>query len=362
MDSAAGPDRHWRGRLQEPEECQEPLAGASDASLADFWKTAIQKYTVCNLTMGKDKLIAMWGIAKLVRDALRIEYGEGLWEQGLEDQLAWRVTECTLKVRPSESTEVKIARKIPSWSWASMDGKIEVPDRLSNVPHYTVKDHDNRPLAFDLKGVKRVAEPTRIGDKASPDQARGMSDSVAEMQRRYKDMEKEGMTEPKTGDHHSEEVNRDDPPEFYSKSIAIQGHVGRGSLKWIALKGQWCLRADGVLEDAIDAFPDTMPNEEDTIEANPFFVVLSAKKVTRDEAVFKNTGLEDTKKPTIDWVISGHGILMKEYKADHFFRTGAFSFRKVENEVFLKLQQTYGSQNLASDKYDSARGRKFWLD
>jgi hypothetical protein len=53
---------------------------------------------------------------------------------------------------------------------------------------------------------------------------------------------------------------------------------------------------------------------------------------------------------------------MKEYKADHFFRTGAFSFRKVENEVFLKLQQAYGSQNLASDKYDSARGRKFWLD
>src|SRR5262245_7470720 len=74
MDNAARPDRHWRSRLQEPEGKHEPLAGASDDSLEDFWKTAINKYTSCALTMGKDKKIAMWGIAKLVRDARGVEY------------------------------------------------------------------------------------------------------------------------------------------------------------------------------------------------------------------------------------------------------------------------------------------------
>jgi hypothetical protein len=96
MDSLAGPDRHWRGRLQVSEDSQEPLAGAIDQSMASFWKTAIGKYTSCNLTKGSDKLIAMWGIAKLVRDALGVEYGEGLWEAQLEDQLAWHVVEASI--------------------------------------------------------------------------------------------------------------------------------------------------------------------------------------------------------------------------------------------------------------------------
>ena len=139
LDSASGPDRHWRGRLQEFEGSDEPLAGAKDDSIESFWKAAVWKYTSCNLTKGSDKLIAMWGIAKLVRDEIGIEYGNGLWEKNLEDQLAWRVAECTLVVRPSYSTEWALERKIPTWSWASMDGAIEVP--VSQVVLYAVPIH-----------------------------------------------------------------------------------------------------------------------------------------------------------------------------------------------------------------------------
>ena len=53
---------------------------------------------------------------------------------------------------------------------------------------------------------------------------------------------------------------------------------------------------------------------------------------------------------------------MKQYKVDHFRRTGSFYFRKLEFEDFEKLRRTYGDQDLSPDMFDIERGRKFWLD
>lgn len=75
MDNAAGPDRHWRGRLQI--EKADDLAGGNDQPLSAYWQTAVRKYTSCNITNRGDKLIALWGIAKLVKDAMLVEYAEG---------------------------------------------------------------------------------------------------------------------------------------------------------------------------------------------------------------------------------------------------------------------------------------------
>lgn len=378
MDGAAGPDRHWRGRLQEPEGSHEPLAGAIDSSLEYFWKTAVLKYTSCNLTKGRDKLIAMWGIAKLVRDALGVEYGDGLWEKHLEDQLAWRVAECTLDIRPSESTDESKARNIPSWSWASMDGAIEVPDRLTNQDHYVVKDHNNRPLAFDLIGVRRPATPKR-GEQASPIQTRGMSDSAVELQKRYKELEKERRGgDSEFGQHHSAKIDRDAEPKFYSKCIPIQGHIGRGRLKEYEGKKKWSLILDGLSSEDIEVFPDTKPKMANPVDANPFFVVLSAKQVIKpvgpnlsdknertnhqENGLGEYAELEDGEAEISDFMVSGVGIILKDAGNDHFRRTGALYFRNVGPRVFEKLQETYGAKDLLTSKYDPVLGRKFWLD
>lgn len=149
LDNDAATDRHWRGRLQMASDLrQAPLAGPDDDSLELFWKTAVSKYTSCNLTKGSDKLTAIWGIAKLLRDVLEEEYGAGLWEHGLEEQLAWRVAECILDTRPDE------LRQKPSWSWASMKGTIMIQDRLpGETRDYIATDHDGKPISFKLQNT-----------------------------------------------------------------------------------------------------------------------------------------------------------------------------------------------------------------
>lgn len=381
MDDAARTDRHWRGRLQEPEDSREELAGGKDDSLEAFWKTAVSKYTSCKLTNGKDKTIAMWGIAKLVRDALGIEYGAGLWEQNLEDQLTWRVAQCTRRTRPSESTDASIARDIPSWSWASMDGEVEVPDRMSLQAHYTVKDHSGRPLTMDLVGVRRywAPDPPRLGEAGSPTQSRGMSDSVVELQRRYKEMKKnsEGSKDEESFDekHMMAGLDRDLEPKFHSKSIPIQGHIGRGRLTWDQIQNRWLLQIDKMNEVNVQAFPDTIPEADNHKEMNTFFVVLSAKQVVADNpkstrvkhikneiSTATNYGEPETIAKPEGFVVAGAGLLLKDAGDHHFHRTGAFNFRNISAKSFAELQITYESELIPTNLYNSALGRKFWLD
>lgn len=381
MDNAAGPDRHWRGRLQEPEDSHEPLAGTNDQSLESFWQTAVKKYTRCNLTMGKDKLIAIWGIAKLVRDVLGVEYGEGLWEGNLEDQLAWRVEECQLAVRPSESSEWNLARNIPSWAWASMDGTIIVPDRLSDQRHFTVKDHYGQCLTFDLVGVKRSFHQELRPSKELPLlQSRGMSDSGPELQRRSKELQRDlGDIGDKTGqaqEHSPKKIEKDEEPKFHNKSIRIQGHVGRGRLEWEVTKKMWVLQLDELPNIDIEAFPDTVPDLQNPISRFPYFVVLAAKQIIkpqdtifapesrgyRDREVIGDVTEKKDDHASENFDVTGHGILLRDVGNHHFHRTGAFRFENVSNGTFLQLKKTHDWNLLPPNMYHSERGRKIWLD
>ncbi|KAF2093753.1 HET-domain-containing protein, partial [Rhizodiscina lignyota] len=144
IDTISGTDRHWRQRLQDPSLPQQgPLAGEATDSLEQFWKRAVQSYTKCNLTNGGDKLVAIWGVAKLVRAALDEEYCVGMWERNFKEQLAWRVADCRTSSRPRPL-------RAPSWSWASMDGAIELQDRLTSERLYAISSHDGKEIAFDL--------------------------------------------------------------------------------------------------------------------------------------------------------------------------------------------------------------------
>lgn len=350
MDRIAGPDRHWRGRLQELGGNQD-ISGPNDQPLSVYWQTAVRNYTSCSLTQRSDKLIALWGIAKLIKDDLGVEYGEGLWEDNLEDQLAWRVAECNLMERP-----ITKKRKIPSWSWASMDGEIIIADRLSDKSHRTVCDHNGRDLELDLKGVKRYARPARPSGPGPMLQSRVQSDSVLELKKA-----RAGVQRSIHHDDESRSAEKADPdaePVLHNYSIPIQGHVNCGLLFFHELKKAWVLRSHNNDNFDMDAYPDTVPDPtryQHTIK----FVVLSVKKVVKADE-WKVQALHND---VVEF--EGRGILVApvgQEDEDRFCRAGAFEFRGATAEVFNRLLTTVDWQTLAPKKFDAKLGRKFWLE
>lgn len=360
MDNAAGPDRHWRGRLQI--EKADDLAGGNDQPLSAYWQTAVRKYTSCNITNRGDKLIALWGIAKLVKDAMLVEYAEGLWEENLEDQLAWRVAECKLHKRPITPAH----RKIPSWSWASMDGEIIVADRLSDRKHWTVRDHNGRPLSLDLVGVKKYARalPPVFDEPAPFLQQRVKSDGAVPTKASKFDTQIDRPRHP-TGDNSKnlKKIDDDAEPALHNSSIPIQGHINCGMVRFNEVKKAWLLHIDNGLDFDIEAYPDTIPGSIEK-EHPTQFVVLSAKKVVRPKSeVFDATPEDSDNDEEID--IEGHGILLEDVSTPHdghYRRTGALRFRVATVEVFHTLLVTVGSEGLTAKEFDPKRGRKFWLD
>jgi hypothetical protein len=83
-----------------------------------LWEKIIEDYSACELTRPEDKLIALSGIAKVMRDILKDEYIVGLWKGTLDSQLLWQ--------RPPKSPflERPAQYRAPSWSWASVNGPI----------------------------------------------------------------------------------------------------------------------------------------------------------------------------------------------------------------------------------------------
>ncbi|KAI4660778.1 uncharacterized protein J4E79_005346 [Alternaria viburni] len=154
LDHKASTDRHWRGRLARNTVSSNALVGVNDnESSYTFWMSAVQNYTECDLTNQCDKTIAIWSIAKLLRDFMNEQYAAGMWSEALEEQLAWRVRDTKACKRMPE-----LDANIPSWSWASIKGAV-VPQHRLAIRSYQITDHDGAVIDFAVK------EETRQGDK-----------------------------------------------------------------------------------------------------------------------------------------------------------------------------------------------------
>ncbi|KAI4656941.1 uncharacterized protein J4E78_006832 [Alternaria triticimaculans] len=154
LDHKASTDRHWRGRLAKSTVSSNALIGVNDnESSYTFWMSALQNYTECELTNQGDKTIAIWSIAKLLRDFMSEQYAVGMWSEALEEQLAWRA-------RDTKSCEriPELDLNIPSWSWASIKGAV-VPQHRLAIRSYNITDHHGAVVQFTVK------EETRQGDK-----------------------------------------------------------------------------------------------------------------------------------------------------------------------------------------------------
>ncbi|KAF4947843.1 hypothetical protein FGADI_10122 [Fusarium gaditjirri] len=100
--------------------------GQSMKEKAEFhmrWYEMVTSYSVRNLTNDSDKMMAIAGVAYFIQQSTGFKYAAGLWEETLPFNLLWAV-DSGVKKRP-------YGRPVPTWSWASVDGKIS--HRLKKV-------------------------------------------------------------------------------------------------------------------------------------------------------------------------------------------------------------------------------------
>ncbi|KAM0421484.1 hypothetical protein ACHAPT_010657 [Fusarium lateritium] len=97
--------------------------GASDSDKLYIWKTIILQYTERNLTEPNDRLPAVSGITSELGKLWRDSNIWGLWRRWFIPLLAW------YKVDIDRVNERNLKRA-PSWSWASLDGRIHYRDPL----------------------------------------------------------------------------------------------------------------------------------------------------------------------------------------------------------------------------------------
>lgn len=100
-----------------------------------LWSELVEAYTMMHLTKVGDKLIAISGVAKQMRQILNDQYLAGLWRNHLPFHLLWtKRRDIALNTEPMEYIA-------PTWSWASINEKVTL---------YPVTDSDNERILIDI--------------------------------------------------------------------------------------------------------------------------------------------------------------------------------------------------------------------
>lgn len=303
LDHSASVDRRWRRWLQEP-------YSADSNELGDFWAAAVRTYTRCDLKFTSDKLLAIWGVAQLVRDAQAEEWGQwgaGLWSNSLAQSLMWKVSGYERAKRPgSMGTE----RVPPSWSWASVIGAIDLSDSWVEEPFYTVANHNGDDICFQSSKGN--------GDKKSKD-----------------------------------------PFAIACDSIKMKCHLGTGSLGQV--EGQKELTLFLNQRPLFRAFPDTNLANNEVYE----FLILSASKesemVLQDVAKWVDGGAFGNNETIMRHTFSGFGLLIHpvektggadsslygnmvdEITTKVYSRIGVFEFSQISEEDWQQVRLACGS-------------------
>ncbi|KAK3402148.1 heterokaryon incompatibility protein-domain-containing protein [Sordaria brevicollis] len=82
-----------------------------------LWANLVESYSACKLTFQSDKLVACSGLAKIIQARIKDKYVVGMWRRYLEHELLW-------VPRPLGASQKK-TNHLPSWTWASLDGRCE---------------------------------------------------------------------------------------------------------------------------------------------------------------------------------------------------------------------------------------------
>jgi len=93
-------------------------------TIYNLWYSAVDEYSIRRLTFPSDKLPAMAGIASRIQAVTYDEYLAGHWRREMERSLFWSPwypDPVDLRDPPARAAEYRA----PSWSWASIDGRIQ---------------------------------------------------------------------------------------------------------------------------------------------------------------------------------------------------------------------------------------------
>lgn len=80
------------------------------------WYEIVSRYSMRELTKDDDKLIALMGVAELVQLCTKRTIVAGIWEEALLFDLLWST---------SQPAEKRSSCVVPTWSWASVHGRVE---------------------------------------------------------------------------------------------------------------------------------------------------------------------------------------------------------------------------------------------
>src|SRR3569833_2107961 len=91
----------------------------------EIWNRIVEIYSKTDLTQGKDKLIALSGVAHMISGLIGCDYVAGLWRKHLASQLVWRVEPV---FNPGDRSFTHPSKRpkqyrAPSFSWASVDSQ-----------------------------------------------------------------------------------------------------------------------------------------------------------------------------------------------------------------------------------------------
>jgi hypothetical protein len=140
MDDQRRDEMRWRQALHRNDPGKR-LSWLEEADMHEFWRLTVASYTRCNLTKATDKLMGIASIASKMQKDFRIRssnanqsykeepYYVGIWQRGFVQQLAWKVTQWRPAVEPR-------VYRAPSWTWASVDGAVMPPARITQQQDY----------------------------------------------------------------------------------------------------------------------------------------------------------------------------------------------------------------------------------
>jgi hypothetical protein len=369
LDDSASTDRHWRGRLQESSSlAHSPLSGPNNDSLEGFWKSSVLRYTNSNLTHQADKSLAIWSIARLVRDASGDDYGAGMWSRALEEQLGWRVVNTETSLRSMELQYLQ-----PSWSWMSVQGAVLVGEREARERVYRVKGHNGRAICFATERRKRPTIEREDSESLEQDLKIKMELWLRTMEhlkksQRYGELKRDESSGMNPGRWPLSVIPIDDmEPRLVSKSIAIRAPVKLGSLitntetrtynNEIKSTRTYSLEIKiGTRRTALEAFPDEVGIHYYDPTHPVHFLILVSTAHELSANYFLDQDEEDSANTlgmSMQTTYSGTGILL--IPLEEYIHHGEFHSKvKEAEERIAKFQVEHPER----DSYDAWEGQK----
>ena len=88
------------------------------------WQHLVEQFTRRQVSMMKDRLYALQGLADIISKSRFGLYHFGLWSTDIPHQLSWI---CKGKFKSTK----EVLPQVPSWSWMSLDGVVEFPEKMT---------------------------------------------------------------------------------------------------------------------------------------------------------------------------------------------------------------------------------------